>query len=123
MIRTQRNHLASSEHRIDEHNPLKLRNKQDIESSSSSEQIEHHASTLLIAVRQACTIDSVIDPRRLLMCAALVADEELPQAARWHRRDLAPGLIAAWRAVLRTIAPPPGYAAAHAAAQAACKET
>ncbi len=78
---------------------------------------------LLAAVRQACTIDSVIDPHRLLMCAALVADEELPQAARWHRRDLAPGLIAAWRAVLRAIAPPPGCAAAHAAAHAACKET
>ena len=40
------------------------------------------------------------------MCARLVSAEVLPQAARWHRRDLAPGLIASWRAALRAIAPP-----------------
>ncbi len=84
--------------------------------SCSHEQIAHHARTLLFAVYHACTSGSALDPRRLLMCSALVAAEELPQAARWHRRDLAPGLIAAWRAVLRAIAPAPGCTVGRAAA-------
>ncbi len=104
-----------------EHNRVDSEILSSIESASSTEQIAYHARTLLAAVRQACTSGSALDPRRLLMCAALVETEELPQAARWHRRDLAPGLVAAWRAVLRAIAPPPGCAAARAAALAACE--
>jgi hypothetical protein len=78
---------------------------------------------LLAAVRQACTSGSTLDPRRVLMCAALVAAEELPQAARWHRRDLAPGLIAAWRAALAVLSPPRGTrTAARVAALPRCRE-
>ncbi len=69
---------------------------------------------ILATVRQICTIDAILDPHLLRMCAALVSAEVLPQAARWHRRDLAPGLIAAWRAALRAIAPPPHAFAARA---------
>ncbi len=61
---------------------------------------------LLAHVRQVCSYGGVPSRQRLRMCAALVSAEVLPQAARWHRRDLAPGLIAAWRAALRAIAPP-----------------
>jgi hypothetical protein len=41
---------------------------------------------------------------RARACAALLEAEALPQAARWHRRDLVPALLAAWRAVLRALA-------------------
>ena len=60
---------------------------------------------------------------RLEMCAALIEAEALPQAARWHRRDLVPAAAAVLRAVLRavrrTIAAPAGPAASDAAAAAA----
>mmetsp|Transcript_13055 Transcript_13055/g.27901 ORF Transcript_13055/g.27901 Transcript_13055/m.27901 type:complete len:222 (-) Transcript_13055:305-970(-) len=92
------------------------------EAANASEPTSSCIRILLAAVRQACTSNSALDPRRLLMCAELVAAEELPQAARWHRRDLAPGLIAAWRAVLRALTPPPGAAAVLAAAISVRKE-
>jgi hypothetical protein len=126
LIATQKSHLASSTQQTKEQSAIifqNAQNKTDIEAASSNEQIAHNARTLLSAVRQACSSGSALDPRRLLMCAELVAAEELPQAARWHRRDLAPGLIAAWRAVLRAIAPPPGAAAVLAAARSVRKET
>ena len=43
--------------------------------------------------------------QRLHSCAALIEREVIPHAARWHRRDLSPLLVAAWRAVLRALAP------------------
>ncbi len=73
--------------------------------SASAEIVARCANILLADVRQACSYGGVPSQRRLCMCAALVSAEVLPQAARWHRRDLAPYLIAAWRAALRAIAP------------------
>ena len=43
--------------------------------------------------------------QRLRRCATLIEREVIPHAARWHRRDLSPLLVAAWRAVLRALAP------------------
>ena len=43
------------------------------------------------------------DAARAVLAAQLVEAEALPQAGRWHRRDLAPGLAAAWNAVLRAL--------------------
>ena len=43
------------------------------------------------------------DAGRVGVVRRLVESEVLPQARRWHRRDLAPGLGAAWRAVLRAL--------------------
>jgi ribosomal protein S9 len=40
---------------------------------------------------------------RLALAAGLVEAEALPQARRWHRRDLEPALTAAWAAVLRSL--------------------
>ena len=37
------------------------------------------------------------------LAASLVDKEALPQAWRWHRRDLAPALAAAWHAVHRAL--------------------
>jgi hypothetical protein len=62
---------------------------------------------ILAIVRKTCIVGAVVDPRLLRACAALVAAEVLPQAARWHRRDLSPSLVAAWRAALRAISPSP----------------
>jgi hypothetical protein len=39
----------------------------------------------------------------MALCAALIEREALPQAGRWHRRDLVPGATAAWRAVIRAL--------------------
>ncbi len=68
-----------------------------------------------IAIRAACWGGDGRDAGRARACAAMLEAEALPQAARWHRRDLVPALLAAWRAVLRALArpappPPPGSA-------------
>ena len=68
------------------------------------------ARKLLDAVRHACTTAGELDPALLCLCASLIAAEVLPQSARWHRRDLSPALLSAWRAVLRATAPPPAVA-------------
>ncbi len=47
---------------------------------------------------------AVWDAARARACAALLEAEALPQAARWHRRDLVPALLAAWAAVRRALA-------------------
>jgi hypothetical protein len=60
------------------------------------------ARTALATVRAACGGGSG-DPRLLALCAALIEREALPQAGRWHRRDLVAGATAAWRAVLRAL--------------------
>ena len=66
------------------------------------------ARMLHSAVRRVCqcTADGALDPSLLRLCAALIEAEVLPQSARWHRRDLSPALVAAWRAVLRAVTPP-----------------
>jgi hypothetical protein len=65
------------------------------------------ARTALAAVRgSACCGDAADLSRRLAMCASLIEREALPQAGRWHRRDLVPAATAAWRAVLRAIPSP-----------------
>jgi hypothetical protein len=61
------------------------------------------ARQALDALRAACGAGAG-GSRRLALCAALIEREALPQAGRWHRRDLAAGATAAWRAVLRALA-------------------
>ena len=58
--------------------------------------------TALAAIRMA----SGGDPRWLALCAAVIEREALPQAGRWHRRDLVPAATAAWRAVVRALRTP-----------------
>ena len=55
---------------------------------------------------------------RLRLCAALIEQEVIPQAARWHRRDLSPALLAAWHAVLTALREATAAAAAAAAGAA-----
>ena len=43
-------------------------------------------------------------PHMLGICATVIETEALPQASRWHRRDLAPATCTILRAVLRAIA-------------------
>ena len=63
------------------------------------------ASRAFAIVRAACDDSSGgWDACRAGLAAQLVEAEALPQAGRWHRRDLAPALAAAWRAVLRALA-------------------
>eukprot|EP00292_Cryptomonas_paramecium_P022251 CAMPEP_0113672390 /NCGR_PEP_ID=MMETSP0038_2-20120614/6241_1 /TAXON_ID=2898 /ORGANISM="Cryptomonas paramecium" /LENGTH=158 /DNA_ID=CAMNT_0000588663 /DNA_START=287 /DNA_END=763 /DNA_ORIENTATION=+ /assembly_acc=CAM_ASM_000170 len=47
-----------------------------------------------------------VDERRdrLRVVSWLIETEVLPQASRWHRRDLVPAAEAVWRAVLRGLA-------------------
>jgi hypothetical protein len=52
-------------------------------------------ATIRAAFLQDLTLVSVV--------IRLIETEALPQAARWHRRDLAPALEAAWNAVLRAL--------------------
>ena len=44
------------------------------------------------------------DASRVRACVTLLEAEVIPQAVRWHRRDLVPALLAAWRAVVRALA-------------------
>ena len=63
------------------------------------------ASKALAAVRAACDDGAGgWDAGRAGLVTWLVETEALPQAGRWHRRDLAPALAAAWRAVVRALA-------------------
>ena len=63
------------------------------------------ARKALAAVRAACDDGAGgWDAGRAGLITWLVEAEALPQAGRWHRRDLAPALMAAWRAVLRALA-------------------
>jgi len=39
--------------------------------------------------------------QRTALATELIKDEVLPQARRWHRRELVPALEAVWRAVVR----------------------
>ena len=63
------------------------------------------ARNALAAVRAACDDGAGgWDAGRAGLVTWLVETEALPQAGRWHRRDLAPALVAAWRAVVRALA-------------------
>ncbi len=62
------------------------------------------ARQALTAIQAACAGADGWDAARGRACAALLEAETLPQAARWHRRDLVPALLATWRAVLRALA-------------------
>jgi hypothetical protein len=68
--------------------------------------VAHCARLALAAIRAACDGGDGWDASRARACAALLETEAMPQAARWHRRDLVPALLAAWRAVLRSLARP-----------------
>jgi len=68
------------------------------------------ARQALVAVHAACCGPDGWDAGHAQACAAVLEAETLPQAARWHRRDLVPALLAAWRAVLRALARGPGPA-------------
>ena len=73
----------------------------------------------LVAVRAACDDgNGGCVAARIGTVRRLVEAEVLPQAGRWHRRDLAPALSAAWRAVLRAL--PPGAGSAPPPAQSGC---
>ncbi len=65
--------------------------------------VAHCARQALAAVRAACGGSDGWDAGLARACAALLEAEALPQAARWHRRNLVPALLAAWRAVLRAL--------------------
>ncbi len=71
------------------------------------ELIAHCAREALADILAACSGGSVgqdgPDSAQLDMVAHLVEAEALPQAGRWHRRDLAAGLAASWNAVLRAL--------------------
>ena len=68
------------------------------------ELIARCAREAVAAIRASCDDGcGACDAARLGMAAGLVEAEALPQAGRWHRRDLAPALGAAWRAVLRAL--------------------
>ncbi len=62
------------------------------------------ARQALAAIQAACGGGDGWDAERARVCATLLEAEALPQAARWHRRDLVPALLAVWRAVLRALA-------------------
>ena len=77
------------------------------------------ARDTLVAISAACADGcGGWDAGRVGVVRRLVEAEVLPQAGRWHRRDLAPGLGAAWRAVLRGL--PAEASAAGAAAVGTC---
>ena len=77
------------------------------------------ARDTLVAISAACADGcGGWDAGRVGVVRRLVEAEVLPQAGRWHRRDLAPGLGAAWRAVLRGL--PAATSAAGAAAVGTC---
>jgi hypothetical protein len=64
------------------------------------------ARETLSSVRAACALlsKSAADAAQLEAAAAgLIEAETLPQAGRWHRRDLSPALAAAWSAVARAL--------------------
>jgi hypothetical protein len=65
------------------------------------------AKNALSSVRAACAAaaaESSTDATQLEAAAAgLIEAETLPQAGRWHRRDLSPALAAAWSAVARAL--------------------
>ena len=65
------------------------------------------ARDALAAISAACADScSGWDAGRVGVVRRLVEAEVLPQAGRWHRRDLVPGLEATWRAVLRNLPSP-----------------
>jgi hypothetical protein len=70
--------------------------------------VAHCARQALPAIQAACCCGrgGGWNAARARACAALLEAEALPQAARWHRRDLVPALLAVWRAVLRALARP-----------------
>ena len=74
---------------------------------------------LLSATLQACrACGDGSDAAFARRCAILIEAEVLPQSARWHRRDLSPLLLSAWRAVLRGL--PAAVSVAGAAADGTC---
>ena len=65
------------------------------------------ARDTLVAISAACADGcGGWDAGRVGVVRRLVEAEVLPQAGRWHRRDLVPGLEATWRAVLRNLPSP-----------------
>lgn len=72
----------------------------------SVELIAKCARGAFISLRTACDDGTGRwDIARTALAMRLVADEVLPQAERWHRRDLVDALTEAWRAVLRVLEP------------------
>ena len=68
------------------------------------ELIARCARQALVSIRSACDDGGGgLDGARAAMALRLVEAEVLPQAGRWHRRDLAPMLEATWRAVFRAL--------------------
>ena len=62
------------------------------------------ARKALVSIRSVCDDgDGGWDGARAALALRLVEAEVLPQAGRWHRRDLAPMLEATWRAVFRAL--------------------
>ncbi len=75
------------------------------------------ARDALAAVRVACDDGrGGCNATGVALAVHLVESEALPQAGRWHRRDLAPALAAAWHAVLRALRrAEAGHGGAHSA--------
>ena len=68
------------------------------------ELIARCARQALVSIRSACDDGGGgLDGARAAMALRLVEAEVLPQAGRWHRRDLAPALEATWWAVVRAL--------------------
>ena len=58
--------------------------------SPSPAHVAHCARMALNNVVMACGGDATCHARRLALCVAIIEREALPQAGRWHRRDLVP---------------------------------
>ena len=65
------------------------------------ELVEHCARNALRAI---LSISGSRDGSELALCEALLRAEEMPQVARWHRKDLVPAALAAWRSALQALA-------------------
>ncbi len=73
--------------------------------------VKHCARQTLAAIQPACrSVGGGWDAALARACARRLEVEALPQAARWHRRDLVPALLTTWRAVLRALPRRPAHA-------------